>query len=828
MDRSFKNFRAANVFLGLLLLGTSAVSAMSLGNLPLWFEARPSPAADGTRFVARNTGAEFLISPAGVQFVLQKTGGSAATGTMRLVGANTGAAIVGSAELAGKINYLTGNDPAQWQTGVATFGQVRVDGVYPGINVVYYGNGRQLEYDFQVAAGANPGQIALRFDGAEKLSINPQGELVVSLAGGEIIQHAPEVYQIAGLARRAIGGGYRLLDAHTAAFALKSYDHHLPLVIDPVLSYSTYLGGSASQSAFSVAVDPYGNIYVAGTTLSPNYTNNIPWATTNAYQTNYQGGAVTGDAFVAKFGAFATNLVYLTYLGGSGEDGADGVAVDNLGNVYVGGYTSSTNFPTANIQPGSGLATNLSGSFLIGYGYRTDGFVTELNTNGSALVYSGLLGGTASDGVMGIAVDPDSGAAYVTGYTYSTNYPCTAGAVQRKLACPYADGVSANAFVSAIAPGGTNLIYSSYLGGTNGGPDLIDSGTSIAFNNGMVFVAGYTSSTNFPTTNGIPACQFLNGSTSQPNIGSDAFVAAFRNVAGTNLTLLYSTFLGGTNNDQANGIAADASGNAYVVGATLSTNFPYASAFAGLGTNPPSFLLTNHTGYVLITNAFLTQVRWNGTNAAIGFSAVFGGAGADVANGVALDASGNIYVVGSASSTNFPVTTNLWNALQMTNAGNSDVFVAAFTNTAGTNVNFLYSTYLGSALNDYGYGIATDPLGDAYVVGQIAYVVGQTYPLNFPTANNPAQPNFNGTNDAFLAILAQTTNTTPALVIAPASPDISLKWQMFPANYAVESSPTLTDPSWQTVAGTPAYSNGWYLVTLPATNAVQFFRLHRH
>ena len=828
-----KSFLGGCIVIGLTTLGLSTQAAMNFGNLPLWFEANHGQADVNAGFTARGTDSEIAITPTQAQFVLCKSSGAATAYSMHLLGANPSATIHGSSELTGKINYLIGNNPGRWQSGVSTFAKIGVEQVYPGVNVVYYGTGRQLEYDFTLAAGVNPGVIALRFDGAEKISIDPQGALVVNLPGGEVIQHQPVIYQNIGTARREISGGYKMIDAQTVGFAVGNYDPSQPLVIDPILKLSSYFGGNADETALGVAVDGNGFIYVAGKTLSSSFSNNVPWPTGNAYQTNFHGGTLTGDAFVAKFDHNGTNLVYLTYLGGSGEDGADGVAVDAQGNAYVGGYTCSTDFPTTNIWPNSGLSTNISGTTIPGFGYPTDGFIAELNTNGSRLLYSGLLGGSQSDAVMGIAVDSSTGTAYVTGYTYSTNFPCTAKALSRKLSCPYSHFYNANAFVAKIAPGGTNLSYSSYLGGTN-----FDSGRAIAFNNGLVFVAGYTTSTNFPNTNAIIGNQFLNSSSTQTNIGaSDAFVTVFTNTASTNLTLLYSTYLGGYNNDSANGIAADAAGNAYVVGWTASGNFPYQPATnLNFSTNLTSYVHTNLSGTVAYaTNAFLTQIKWNGTNASIGYSAMFGGNASDIATAVAVAPDGNVFVTGDTTSTNFPVVNVATNSVGVlaTNSGLSDVFVIAFTNSASK---IIYSTYLGGMDNDYAYGIAVDPL-------DVVYLTGQTVSTNFPTVN-ARQPFRNGTSDTFLAKIAIAPSDAPRLVLTPHTgstgsvqprltgsqppSSLTLTWRTFPPVYTLESSANPSSAgSWVSVPGTATYSNGSYNVTIPATNGVQFFRLHQ-
>jgi hypothetical protein len=587
-------------------------------------------------------------------------------------------------------------------------------------------------------------------------------------------------------------------------------------VIDPVLSYSTYYGGNYGEIASAIAVNPAdGSIYVAGQTFSTKSTNGIPFVTPDAFQTNNHGGSLTGDAFVARFDNTGSNLIYATYLGGSGNDGALGLAVDASGNAYVTGYTDSTNFPTQNA-----LYNHIGSLKDKGFStYAVDAFVTELNPTGDALVYSTYLGGNSMDAACGIALDA-AGNAYVTGYTYSTNFPVTPNAFQPHLMASNTVYLNANAFVSVIAAGGGSLNYSTYLGGTN-----FDQGNAIAFNHDRVFVAGYTVSTNFPVTNNLPGFQLLNGNnTKRLNGYPDAFVAAFDAANPASLSLLYSTFLGGTNNDVATGIAADAAGNAYVSGFTTSTNFPYTTTNVPYLT--PAFVHTNNNAihYQLATNGFLTQITWGGSHPAIGYSAMFGGKGVNVANGVALDPAGNAYVVGSATCTNFPVTpNNISGFLSATNSsqkgkGYSDAFVIAFNTNASA---LLYSAYLGGSKIDYGYAIAVDPVGNAYVVGQ-------TTSTNFP-AVNARQPHRSGTNDVFIAKISQNASA-PALAIEPENtspPGITLKWQMFPPVYTVESATDLAGTNWQTLPQTPAGTNGWYDLTLPATNGAQFFRLRR-
>ena len=793
-----------------ILVGLNCLGALSLfalanpsqtttmpGNAPLYFEANCGQAVGPAQFVARGHDCQFLISPAETQIMLRKTAAEPATVRMQFVGANAQASICGDAALPGKVNYLIGNDPAQWRTGVATFAKVRVEELYQGVNLVYYGNQRQLEYDFMIAPGANPGAIAIHFAGVDKISVDTRGELILSLAGGEIHQPKPVIYQTIGDVRKEIEGGYRIADAQTITFAVGKYDLSRPLVIDPVLSYSTYFGGTSGETAWAVALDQNGFVYVTGETFSKLFrTNGTTFATTGAFQTNYRGGKYAGDAFVAKFDNHGTNLIYLTYLGGSGDDAAYGLAVDETGNAYATGYTDSTNFPIRNAIPGY---TNISGKVDKHIGlYPTDVFVAKLDSSGSNLVYSTYLGGNSSDAAYGIAVD-SSDNAYITGFTFSTNFPTTTNALQRHLACTNSIYYNANAFVTEIASNGTSLVFSTYFGGTN-----YDIGKSIAVDaSNYVYVTGFTASTNFPNTNSLQ--RYLNGSTNR-TVPYDAFVAKFY-PSGTNL--VYSTFLGGINNDAANHVAFDNSGAAYVTGWTISANFPDTVTITNLYSG-----LTNNLRTIIATNVFLTKIT-NGTQAGIAYSAIFGGKGIDIGNSVAVDPAGEAFVVGAASSTNFP-TYNIPTSLRATNSGGSDAFVIGFNATATA---LLYSTYLGGKGNDYGYGIAVDPAGNAYVVGT-------TSSTNFPRLN-ALQTFRNGTNDTFLAEILLTSQPTLTITMLDTN-DVQLAWRAFQPEYTLISNTNLTSTNtWPTITNPPVLINGWHTVTLPATNDDLFFRLKK-
>ena len=745
-----------------VLVALAAMSqTISPLNLPLYFEANN----DQTEFLSRGNGYQFLISASGARLALRDSGANPATAQMQFPGANANAQIHGDSELPGKINYLIGDVPSKWQTSLPTFSKVQITGIYPGINLVFHGNGQQLEYDFAIAPGANPDAIKIHFNGVSKISLTPDGDLVLKIGNGVIGQPRPEIYQTVAGARNVIAGGYKMVDDQTVSFEIGNYDHSQPLVIDPVLSYSTFFGGDVGDTGWAIARDTNNNTYIAGQTFSKGF------YTIGAKQTNFAGGKYTGDAFVAEFDSTLTNLVYLTYLGGSGDDAAYGLAVDGNGDAYIAGFTQSTNFPVTNAIPGQEKINGVIDPNV--KMYPSDAIVAELAAGGSNLVYSTYLGGETSDAAYAIALD-SSNNAYVTGFTGSTNFPVTADAFQDHLVCSNSFYLNANAFVTEIASGGGAKLYSTYLGGTN-----YDVGRAIAVDaSNYVYVAGYTLSTNFPVWHGptnFPALKHLNG-TSILNKRSvpGGFVTKFPPLAtspSSLSSLVYSTYLGGTNWDIAYGVAADSAGVAYVTGSTSSTNFPDINKPPGLS----SYLVTNGVANPAVTNAFLTKIAPDGSS--ILASAVFGGRGFDIGYGVAVDANDNAFVVGSETSfTNFP-TTNTFDSLSATNHGGRDVFVASF-NPTWSAMN--YSVILGGKHDDEGYGIALDASDNAFITGK-------TTSTNFPTQDPPnfllnftngvvgtnhviIGTNFvngaklTGTNDAFLA---EILFTPIAPVIAP-------------------------------------------------------------
>jgi len=673
---------------------THSQASETYGRLPLRFESNQGQTDERARFISRgNNFNVFLTESSAVVAFYQRNRdrndkddlrppqeSEVRTEVLRLglAGANPQPKISGVDELASKTNYFIGNVPAKWRTNVSNFTKVKYEAVYPGIDLVYYGNQRQLEQDFVVEPGGNPGLIRLTFDGAKRLRVNEKGELLLKLNQGEIRQSKPIAYQYIQSHRYEIACRYTLGNKQQAGLALGEYDQRYPLVIDPVLSYSSYLGGSGADQAYSIAVDNSGNAYITGNTSSSDF----PLA--NAYQSTRNNSST--EIFVSKLNASGTALVYSTYIGGGRTDIGGGIAVDSSGNAYITGYTFSFDYPSVNsLQPFGGGST--------------DAFATKLSAAGDALQYSTYLGGSGSDFANGIAVDT-SGAAYVMGSTLSANFP-TASPFQANLSG------SRDVFVSKIDPTGTSLNYSTFLGGS--GEEYGDTGIAVD-SSGDAFVVGYTNSSNFPTSNAL-----------QPSLHGqfDMFISKFDP---TGATLQYSTYLGGTGDDRAYSVAVDSSGNAYIAGLSNASGFPTSNALQ------PAF-----GGFI-----DAVVVKLNSTGSTLIYSTYLGGSGDDRGNHIAVDGSGNAYLTGVTKSTNFPTMI----PTQATQ-GDSGAFYDAFvTKLPANGSGLVFSSYLGGNSDDYGYGIAVDSGGNAYVTGY-------TSSTNFPTAS-ALQPTYGGSTDAFV------------------------------------------------------------------------------
>ena len=648
---------------------------------------------------------------------------------LRLMGANPNARATGLDPLPGKSNYFIGNDPKKWRTNVPQYAKVKYKDIYPGIDLVYYGNQGRMEHDFIVAPGADPRAISLSIDGAQGIEIQANGDLLLRSAGGDVRLEKPVVYQrttdMGRLTtanrqssignRQFLNGRYTITAKNQVAFEVAPYDRTRPLLIDPVLSYSTFLGGSLTDGGLSIAVDTSGNAYVFGGTRSPDFP-----TTAALFQTN-SGGV---DAFVTKLNPAGSALVYSTYLGGSADEqtfGGSGIAVNASGEVYVTGNTFSTDFPTT---PGAFQRTP-SNPCVICIGGCVHPFITSLNAEGSALKYSTYLSGCGLEWSNAIAIDAD-GNAYVAGGTESPDFPTTPGALDSAL-CTVE--FPEDAFITKVNPVGSALVYSTLLGGC-----ATDRAEGIAVDiSGNAYVAGTTLSADFPTSTGAlqPA---MRGHQS-------AFVAKLDALGSA---LVYATYLGGSTStlagyegvDWGGPIVVDSSGSAYVAGTTASTDFP----------TTPGALQTALAGNI---DVFLTKVNPDGSN--LDYSTYLGGSGSESEQGIYLDRGGDVYLTGITTSTNFPTTPD---AFQAHLRGTQNVYIAKV-NPEGTEL--LYSSYLGGSGDDGGYGIAVDPSGNAYVTGQ-------TTSTDFPTTTGAFQTiSGGGVNDGFVAKISPTPRPVATL-----------------------------------------------------------------
>ncbi len=725
-----KTFFAALVCYSLLALPVNLPKQASAGvvqqmpdALPLNFELNQGQTHHRVKFLARSDGYVLFLTATEAVMALdnpaahrkdQKEKPSRSIVRMKLRGANPAPEIEGLDPLATRSNYFTGSDPTAWRTDIPNYARVRYAQVYPGIDMVYYGNQRGLEYDFVVAPGSNPEIIQIDFGGIQDFEINPMGELLLHTPQGDLRQSKPFAYQEVNGVKEEVPVSYIPLGSGRVGFQLGAFDPTKQLVIDPVLVYSTYLGGSGFDQGYAIAVDALGNAYVTGQTAAIDFP-----TTPGAFQTNYGGG----DAFVAKLNPSGNALVYSTYLHGAS---GNGIAVDSGGNAYITGDAGPLSFPTT------------AGAFQTApMGYDT--FVTKLNPTGSALVYSARFGGNLDDFGRGIAVD-GNGNAYITGWTVCRSTVCTfptANAFQPNYA-----GGNNDAFVTKIDSTGTSLVYSTYLGGGKIINGTEDWGEAIAVDSfGSAYVTGYTYSPDFPITA---------GAFDTTRAGLDAFVTKF---TPDGMSLVYSTFLGGAGREQGQGIAVDLNGNAYVTGITESFDSPFTVAYEGFPVTLGAFQTKGSY------DAFVTKLNSKGS--ALVYSTYLGGtAGVDRGWAIALDAANNAYITGDTASSNFPVA----NAIQAAfGGGPTDVFVTKL-NPSGSAL--VYSTFLGGNLSDEGRGIASNGSSDVFVTGD-------TSSANFPTSNPLQGSNGGGISnhdDAFVVRIGDFTPTPTPTPTPTATP----------------------------------------------------------
>ena len=601
------------------------------------FEPNVGQAPTSTRYIARSGTYRLDLATGSSSLTLRNRKGSANL-RLQFLSANRGAQWQHLDPLVTRANYFRGANPAHWQTNVPTFGQVREQNLYPGIDLVYHGSGARLEYDFVVAPHANPADIRMAYAGAEAVRIDRSGNLVFHTAQGDITQHKPVLYQSTALGREEVQGSFAINARHEISFQIGPYDHSRALTIDPTISFASFLGGGGSEQGNSIAVDTNGNLYIAGSTTS---------------------GSSDSNVLLRKFSPTGAQI-YIADLGGKGDDFGNAIAVDSSGSVYVGGRTSSDDFPVLNpLQP------KRAGN--------ADAFLVRMNPAGNGMVFSTYLGSSADDFISAVAVD-SQGAVYATGTT-GGDFPTILGGFQ----IPNKGGL--DAFVTKLDAQGKG-VYSTLLGG---GSD--DEGRGIAVDpNGIAYVTGTTLSDSFPQFNTI----YQNSR----HGGVDAFLTAV-NPQGNNL--IYSTFLGGVSSDQGYAVALDSANAVYVAGKTASRDFPttgssYQKDYAG-GDND------------IFVAKFLPG------KADVAYVTYIGSGGSDEGFGLAVDSTGAAYITGDTDSDKYPLSTD---ATQFRRNGARDAVLSKL-NPQGNAL--VFSTYLGGTDNDIGYGVAVDTAGNAYVTG---------------------------------------------------------------------------------------------------------------
>ena len=800
---------------------TTGRVATEFGRLPLSFERNEGQTNSKVRFLTHTADNTLFLTPSEAVFTMpmrparqssekvslgasrkarraaEKIPGVALR--MQMVGSDPKASALTQEPLAGRINYFIGKDPSKWHAGVPTFGRVGFHGVYKGVDLIYYGNQKHLEYDFVVAPHADPKQIKLQFAGAQGVRVNAAGDLLVRTRGRELKWQKPSVYQQDATGKHSVAAHFRLKTLPNGqagvSFALGHYNTDRPLVIDPVLIYSTFLGGTVtkgnSDTATSIALDGNGNAYVTGGAYSVDFpiTDNAP------VPFNFSQAI----AFVTKLSPAGRVLIFSTFLGGSTGEYGEGIAVDGSGSAYVTGQTSSADFP---VTKGALQLLNNANT-----GETT--FVTKLDSSGSLLLYSTYLGGNIQDDAFGIAVDAN-GIAYVTGNTRSFRFPVTRGAFQTR----FISSQGRTAFVSAIDPTGAFLLYSTYLGGSQE-----DEATAIAVDsNGSAYVTGSTFSTDFPTTTGA----FMETNPQSSVFTSSVFVTKLDQ---SGRSLNYSTFLGGTtgNGDIGQGIAVDSAGSAYVTGLASAFDFPVT---------PGAYQQTNNRSSSY--SGFVTKVNPKGT--ALVYSTFLGGSKStqnsvgDEANGIAIDGVGNAYITGQTTSTDYPTTVG---SFQRTRSFyGSSAFVTKL-NAAGTGL--MYSSYLGGAgtfidrAGEYARGIAVDAKG-------AAYVAGTTLSLDFPVTPGAFQRNNNaqiGGKNSFVTKLSAIptypdfdNDGNTDLLIQNSNTNVIASWFMKGSQYNGGAYFSLTPPSDYALVGTGDFlGNGATSLVLQSrtTNQIAFW-----
>jgi hypothetical protein len=680
--------------IALFVIGTTGATTGAAADpqLPLAFEINEGQWSDEIRFLARGHAGMIALEERGAVLISAKP---EQTIRMDFSGSSGKPRIDGLDPLPHKSHYFIGGDPAEWRRDVRSYRRVVYRQIYDGIDAVFHSSpDGELEYDFVVHAGSDPRAIRLRFDGANGIAID-DGELVIRTAGDPIRMRRPVAFQDAGENRSSVAVRYQKLGRNRVGFVVGPYDRSKELIIDPVvLGYSTFLGGASNDAGSSVAVDDDRNIYIAGTTISADF------PIRGGVRDTIAGGQ---DLFVVKLNPAGNEILFSTFLGGSGDETAPRLVLDSRGDIYLAGATRSPDFPTTE----NALQRTYGGG-------PSDGYVAKLSADGSRLLFSTFLGGEEGDPVWGLTIDAMRDV-YISGSTLSTRYPVTPGAVQQVLRG------TRNAYVAKLRIDPPSLIYATYLGGSNdttlGGSLAVDAA-------GAAYVIGSTLATDFPTTPNALQTSFAGAGIGGERFG-DAFVSK---ISPDGSTLLYSTYLGGLSGEIPTSIVVDSNGAAYVTGLTCSKNFPVTAGS----------YQTLHGGGDC--DAFISKLGAAGDR--LLFSTYLGGNNSEQTNVIALDRFGNIHVTGGSSAADFPTTAD---AYSRTRKGENDGIVSIL---SADGSQLLYSTYLGGsapsgAPQDNLFGMALDGAGNIYVVGQ-------TRSTDFPITPDALQTAYRGQDEAFL------------------------------------------------------------------------------